>query len=42
VVGAATDNLTVQKDSPSDVGMSLDAKTVFLASTIQGRGEVSY
>jgi hypothetical protein len=29
--GAATDNLTVQKDSPSDGGLALDAKTVFLA-----------
>jgi hypothetical protein len=29
--GAATDTLTVQKDSPADLGMQLDAKTVFLA-----------
>jgi len=29
--GAATDTLTVRGDSPADVGMPLDAKTVFLA-----------
>lgn len=30
-VGAATDTLTVRDDTPTDVGMPLDAKTVFLA-----------
>jgi hypothetical protein len=29
--GAATDTLTVQKEAQTDVGMPLDAKTVFLA-----------